>query len=90
MPSEPRGIHRTRRKHGSPDKAYVTDGTIGLDIPEARYREREYEPKFDDLPWTIDEEHAFNTKPSDGAHGACARPILPESSAYRRSPRLRP
>jgi hypothetical protein len=44
MAKAARGLYRT------PLWAYVTDGTIGLDVPEARYRQNGYQPDYDDLP----------------------------------------
>ena len=44
MAKTARGLYRT------PWWAYVTDGTIGMDVPEARYRQNGYQPDYDDLP----------------------------------------
>jgi hypothetical protein len=32
------------------DDAWVSDGSIEMDVPESRYRENGYEPPFDGLP----------------------------------------
>jgi len=44
MAKTARGLYRT------PWWAYVTDGTIGMDVPEARCRQNGYQPDYDDLP----------------------------------------
>jgi hypothetical protein len=40
-----RGLYRTI------DGAYVTNGEMGFQVPEANYRAFRYEPDFDSLPW---------------------------------------
>jgi hypothetical protein len=44
MSQTARGFYRTKGGEGLSDDAWVTDGTIGMDVPEARYRERGYVP----------------------------------------------
>jgi hypothetical protein len=39
-----RGLYR------APGWAFVSDGTFIFDMPEARYRDRGYEPHYDQLP----------------------------------------
>ncbi len=39
-----RGLYRT------PGWAYVTDDTIGMDVPEGTYRQKGYHPDYDSLP----------------------------------------
>jgi hypothetical protein len=39
-----RGLYRT------PGWAYVSDGSFIFDVPESRYRDRGYEPSYDQLP----------------------------------------
>lgn len=53
--TRPIGKHRTKRPDGIEDDAWVEDDGVSMDIPESRYRERGYEPKFEDLPW-LDQE----------------------------------
>jgi len=49
---EPRGIYRERKGWGSQDSAHVKyDERQELDLPEDRYRDRGYQPPFDELPW---------------------------------------
>lgn len=43
-----RGLHRTI------DGAYVTNGQMGFQVPEANYRAFGYQPNFDGLPWKED------------------------------------
>jgi hypothetical protein len=40
-----RGLYRTIAW------AYVTNGTMAFQVPEADYRAFGYEPHYDDLPW---------------------------------------
>jgi hypothetical protein len=40
-----RGLYRTITG------AYVTNGVMGFQVPEADYRAFGYEPDFDNLPW---------------------------------------
>ncbi len=40
-----RGLYRTIAW------AYVTDGTMAFQVPEAEYRALGYEPDYDNLPW---------------------------------------
>jgi hypothetical protein len=40
-----RGLYRTITG------AYVTNGVMGFQVPEAEYRAFGYQPDFDDLPW---------------------------------------
>jgi len=40
-----RGLYRTVAW------AYVTNGTMSFQVPEAEYRAFKYEPDFDSLPW---------------------------------------
>lgn len=48
------GQYRSVRPQGA--MAYVIDGGVASYIPEAAYRQKNYLPKFDDLP-TEDEYH---------------------------------
>lgn len=51
-----RGIYRIKNPEGLEDDAQVRDVAGGSDMPlsESVYRERGYEPPFDDLPWRED------------------------------------
>ena len=51
MDGGPRGEHRTRGIGGLADSAWVVDNGQGFDINEQEYRDRDYQPPFDDLPW---------------------------------------
>jgi hypothetical protein len=44
MAKTPRGLYRT------PNWAFVSDGKLIFDMPESRYRDRGYEPPYDQLP----------------------------------------
>ena len=49
---EPRGIYRERRGWGDQGSVHVKyDEHQELDVPEDRYRARDYQPPFDQLPW---------------------------------------
>jgi hypothetical protein len=49
---EPRGIYRERNGWGTQHSAHVKyDEHQELDVSEDRYRERGYQPPFDQLPW---------------------------------------
>jgi hypothetical protein len=49
---EPRGIYRERNGEGNQPSAHVKyDEHQELDVPEDRYRARDYQPPFDKLPW---------------------------------------
>ena len=49
---EPRGIYRERNGWGNQHSARVKyDEHQELDLAEDRYRERGYQPPFDELPW---------------------------------------
>ena len=49
---EPRGIYRERNGWGNQHSARVKyDEHQELDLPEDRYRERGYQPPFNELPW---------------------------------------
>ncbi len=45
------GKHRTRGSGGREDTAFVKDRSISFDIHERLYRDRGYQPSFDQLPW---------------------------------------
>jgi hypothetical protein len=47
---EPRGIYRREGVTGKPNTAVVESGTLAFEISEEEYREKGYEPDFDDLP----------------------------------------
>jgi hypothetical protein len=51
-----RGIYRTKTPDGMEDDAQVQDVHGGSDMPlsESLYRERGYEPPYDDLLWRDD------------------------------------
>ena len=67
MPVEPRGIYRERKGWGDQDSARVKyDEHQELDVPEERYRERGYQPPFDQLPWKDD---GANDKKSSRGRG---------------------
>ena len=53
LPSmEPRGLYRERNGWGNQHSARVKyDEHQELDLPEDRYRERGYQPPFNELPW---------------------------------------
>ena len=44
MAKKLRGLYR------APGWAYVSDGNLIFDMPEVRYRDRGYEPSYDQLP----------------------------------------
>jgi hypothetical protein len=49
---EPRGIYRERNGWNDQDCVRVKyDERQELDVPVDRYRERGYQPPFDELPW---------------------------------------
>ena len=55
---EPRGIYRERKGWGDQDSARVKyDEHQELDLPEDRYRNRGYQPPFDQLPWKDEDTH---------------------------------
>lgn len=45
------GKYRMRGIGGRPDTAFVVDRSISFDIGERLYRDRQYLPSFDQLPW---------------------------------------
>ena len=51
-----RGIYRIKTPEGMEDDAQVedVDGGSAMPLPESVYRQREYEPPFDKLPWRED------------------------------------
>jgi hypothetical protein len=52
---KPRGIYRERNGwHGQHCVRVKYDERQELDVPEDRYRERGYQPPFDELPWKDD------------------------------------
>jgi hypothetical protein len=51
MAEKAHGVYRTRNPGDVPNDAWVTDGTFAFIVPEQLYRDRGYEPAFDDLPW---------------------------------------
>lgn len=57
MTKQSRGLYREKEGWGSQDSARITDDTIGMDVSEAQYRERGYQPPFDKLPW----KHEYDT-----------------------------
>lgn len=46
----PRGRYRTGSYEAHDLSAFVSDGTMGFDVPEHLYRERGYNPTFEALP----------------------------------------
>ncbi len=49
---KPRGLYRERKGWGTQDSARVKyDEHQELDLSEATYRARDYQPPFDELPW---------------------------------------
>lgn len=46
----PRGLYREGTYESGDTTAWITDGTIGMTIPEATYRLRGYSPAYDALP----------------------------------------
>jgi hypothetical protein len=40
----------------------VTDGTLGMDVPESYYRAKGHQPDFDKLPWKDEYEAAERAK----------------------------
>lgn len=46
-----RGTHRIKNPDPIEDGVWITDGKNGLEISESRYRDNEYEPPFEQLPW---------------------------------------
>jgi hypothetical protein len=51
MIKQARGIYREKGGWGPQDSAHVTDGTLTMDVSEAKYRESGYQPPFEKLPW---------------------------------------
>ena len=45
-----RGLYRTGSYEAGDLSAFVSDGTMGFDIPEGDYRTRGYNPTFEALP----------------------------------------
>lgn len=46
-----RGLHRIKGAAGVPNDVRVSFRHRHFDITEAEYRQREYEPAFEQLPW---------------------------------------
>ena len=59
-----RGLYRTRGVGGLPNRAYLTDGTMGFDVSEGRYHEKRYKPSFDRLPSKAEYQEAEGAKAS--------------------------
>ena len=59
-----RGIYRTKNPEDMEDDAQVQDVNGGSDmpLPESTYRQREYSPPFDELPWRADYFKALEEK----------------------------
>ncbi len=51
---QPQGRYRTPGEKGSPNTVFVEIGRIGIEVTEEEYRDRGYEPDFDELPLKID------------------------------------
>lgn len=51
MPKKSLGTHRIKNPDGIEDGVWVTDGTVGFEIPESLYFEEGYEPPLKTLPW---------------------------------------
>jgi hypothetical protein len=49
--AKPRGVYRTQGEDGLPNTVLVEYGALGFNISEQEYRDNQYEPKFDELPW---------------------------------------
>ena len=47
----PLGIYRVKRPEGMEDDVWIEDSGVGLHVSESRYRDRGYQPNFDNLPW---------------------------------------
>ncbi len=47
----PTGKYRTKGVGGLPDSAWVADGGMGFDVDEDLYRQKGYQPPFEQLPW---------------------------------------
>lgn len=63
MTEKPEGRYKTQGENGKPNTAFVEVGRIVFELSEQEYRDRGYEPDFDELPWKInycpvDEKHA--------------------------------
>jgi hypothetical protein len=67
-------MHRSRGVAGRPDTAYVKDRSISFDIFERLYRQRGYQPAFDELPWL------------ENGDGHAATPSLKARAPYRNRP----
>lgn len=50
MSKRPQGQYGTAPSGGREARAYVLVGSVASYITETAYREKEYEPNFDDLP----------------------------------------
>ena len=48
-----KGTHRIKNPERIEDGVWVTDGTMGFEMPESRYRAAGYEPPVEMLPWGI-------------------------------------
>jgi hypothetical protein len=52
MGPEFRGLYRTSGGEGLPNYVWVIYGTAAaFHVPEDYYRDRRYQPAFEDLPW---------------------------------------
>jgi hypothetical protein len=52
---KPKGLFRERNGWGEQHSVRVKcDERQEIDLPEDRYRERDYQPPFDELPWKDD------------------------------------
>ncbi len=54
MTDTPQGRYRIQGDKGQPCIAFLEIGRIGVEITEQEYRDRGYEPEFDELPWKTD------------------------------------
>jgi hypothetical protein len=50
---QPQGRYRIQGEKGQPNMAFLEIGRIGVEVTEQEYRDRGYEPDFDELPWKI-------------------------------------
>ena len=68
MTHQPQGRYRIQGEKGRPNLAFLEIGKIGMEVTEQEYRDRGYEPDFDQLPWKIDY-CAFDEKDSRSHKG---------------------
>jgi len=72
MAKKLRGLYR------GPGWAYVSDGNFIFDMPESRYRDRGYEPPYDQLPSKKEYEALKGKTPAQRSQPECDRSAVDE------------